>query len=558
MFACCALWWFAACANTAVGTDGGAVDAVSERVGGDAGVDALAPAMWPQPDPAAPRLIAPLSCTWHSSRRPTLRWALPPGVERVVVEVCADRPCQRVEHTLEVTGSSTRVPEELRPGAHFWRAFALVDGRRGAGSFTWEFRAPIRGTPADLAVATYVDVNGDGYGDALIPASSDTEAYTYVYFGGPSGLNRTPNQRLAYAIPKDIGDLNGDGFSDVILSRSWIEGEPLDPRRYARQVFLGSARGLVETSHTLEHPDFGTTLESGGAQLSSSLGDVNGDGYADVSTVNNLVVAIRGDRAWVHFGSRSGYDPRNSFEVAPPLPGLGVFGRIYPLGDFDGDNRPDFLLEGSRSATGFEPCVDFVVAGEHLQNPGTHARQLLPPPGYELGVVAITNRLRHCDLNRDGRAEVVLDSYRSGTARRLTFYTSVPGSGPIPPSRSVDGGELFSGGASLDVSCVPDLDGDGFNDLVGSRFPITDWWIRGSSTSTSAPEPVDNLSIHSKLSSRREATNDANGDGRADMLVTQPRVATVYAASSNGPPVEQYRLFVPMEPNATLNGFSLF
>jgi len=246
--------WVAACASTTAGTDGSAPDVVPQDAG-DAAVDRVAdapmPPLWPQPDPAAPRLIAPLSCTWHSSRRPTLRWERPAGVERVVVEVCADRPCQRVEHTLEASGDTVRVPEELRPGVHFWRAFALRDGQRGPASFTWEFRAPFRSAPNDLALASYVDVNGDGYGDAVLRAGAGHEDRrlstlgSYVFFGSARGPEPRPRQRLPHGVLYNVGDANGDGFSDVVIETGRQSGSDV---QLWQRVFLGSTTGLLETT----------------------------------------------------------------------------------------------------------------------------------------------------------------------------------------------------------------------------------------------------------------------------------------------------------------------
>ena len=70
------------------------------------------------------------------------------------------------------------------------------------------------------------------------------------------------------------GDVNGDGYSDVIVGAARYYSDT--GRVY---VYLGSANGLSPT------PTFTATGESFGSYFGTSVGtggDVNGDGYADV------------------------------------------------------------------------------------------------------------------------------------------------------------------------------------------------------------------------------------------------------------------------------------
>ncbi|MBK9226721.1 MAG: FG-GAP repeat protein [Ignavibacteria bacterium] len=80
------------------------------------------------------------------------------------------------------------------------------------------------------SVSTAGDVNGDGYSDVIIGAygftnSQSGEGAAFVYHGSASGLSLTSNwnaegnqvnANFGYSVTS-AGDVNGDGYSDVIV-----------------------------------------------------------------------------------------------------------------------------------------------------------------------------------------------------------------------------------------------------------------------------------------------------------------------------------------------------
>ena len=138
--------------------------------------------------------------------------------------------------------------------------------------------------------ATAGDVNGDGYADVIVGAyaydnGQTDEGRAYVYWGprpgspdrprGPPRATR-PSASFGWSVAT-AGDVNGDGYADVVVGALGYDNGQTDEGRAF--VYLGSATGPVAS------PAWTTESDQASAYLGYSVGtagDVNGDGYADV------------------------------------------------------------------------------------------------------------------------------------------------------------------------------------------------------------------------------------------------------------------------------------
>ena len=203
---------------------------------------------------------------------------------------------------------------------------STLDGTNG---FRLHGAAP--GDLTGVSVSGAGDVNGDGFEDLIIGAyAADQNGYdsgaAYVVFGRTdgfaptvdlSGLDGTNGFRLDGAAELDevgqsvseAGDVNGDGFDDVIVSTS--HGD-IDATGVAYVVFgqPGNFAANLDLS-TLDGTD-GFRLDGyagivDGDYSVSGVGDLNGDGYDDLIVGDNLATRTR---SW--FSATPAPSPRRS------------------------------------------------------------------------------------------------------------------------------------------------------------------------------------------------------------------------------------------------------
>jgi hypothetical protein len=270
------------------------------------------------------------------------------------------------------------------------------------------------GAAYGASVSTAGDVNGDGFSDVIVGAygydnGETNEGRAYVYHGSASGLSPTAawtgesNQvgaQYGFSV-STAGDVNGDGFSDVIVGAYLYDnGETNEGRAY---VYHGSASGLNTTAAWVTesnqaNAEYGRSV--------STAGDVNGDGYSDV-----IVGAYLYDNGETNEGAAFVYYGNSSTGIRSTLQQyqVGSSNIIGPHGRVTTDDQIRFSLfaKSPYGRTRGRLVYEYKATGDAFSgNPITNSTQSTGQGSFtSLGTTGTT-------LNHDVTGIPVFDNYR--------------------------------------------------------------------------------------------------------------------------------------------------
>ncbi len=274
-----------------------------------------------------------------------------------------------------------------------------------------------------------------------------------------------------------VGDLNGDGKADIAVAN---QGNSSVVSTVS--VLLSNNNGTFEPK--VDYP-------TGNNPRSVAIGDLNGDGKADLAVTNQGLVSATGGTVSVLLNNGNGtFAVKKDYQA-----GSGPWS--VAIGDLNGDGKEDLAVGGQNSYVSiylnnnnitFQPKVDYLVEGG-------------------------AQSLKIGDLNNDGRADLAMASIRSLSVMlnngngnfSKTYYTL--GSNY---TSSVAIGDL-NGDGKLDIAITNAL--GNHNGIVINSFLVSIFLNNGNGTfATKVDYPTG-------ISPSSVAIGDLNGDTKLDLAI---------------------------------------
>lgn len=405
-------------------------------------------------------------------------------------------------------------------GSHFTAAYRTYDGTMVNAQLGY-------------AVHTCGDVNGDGVSELLlgIPEHGGLGRIG-AYHGGPDVLTppTTPSwtqqpdvvNALMGASVDQAGDVNGDGFADVIIGV---------PGMNEARVHLGSPTGLLSTYWSAN----GSTVDEEFGYSVSSAGDVNGDGYSDVIIGAYRFDSFRG-RAYVYLGSPTGLGAAYHWRVTGATAAGRFGGSVSCAGDVNGDGYSDIIVGAYHengmgavyayhgSPTGLSTTASWTIAGTQLAE--------------DHGSVVTSGG----DVDADGYDDVLVGAQRHdegglGQCGAVYLYRGT-GVGLLTTPSWVQYGDKAGAEFGYDISFAGDVNGDGFSDVIIGAYQYNNgeasegrsYVYHGSLTGLGASPvwAVESDFPGAYWGSSASCAGDVNGDGYGDVIVGGYRYAQAY------------------------------
>ena len=373
------------------------------------------------------------------------------------------------------------------------------------------------------------EICGDGIDQNCEGTDADCAFGSAFGLAGATGRVDGPSASAWAGRGLDAGDMDGDGLADLLVGAMGYDGG---------RGIAGLTSGPIVGTHTFGEGATLTSPEaSGGAGRDVAVGDVDGDGLADLFVGIPYDSAVApGGGAYLVYGPVRG--ARSLGEADASVLGAGsseLAGHSLDLGDLDGDGAADLVVgvyaERTLSEGGGAVFVTYgAVTGEITTTDADGALLGSGDPGYA-GHMVRAGR----DLTGDGVGDLLVtavgDTGLAPPSGGLVYLAEGPLVGVL---EGEDAWATFAGEAARDYAgqglAAGDLDGDGRDDLlvgapgadgnagvayavfapVPGAFALADAdarWLGGRS---------------GRYAGSALAAGDLDGDGAADLLLGAP------------------------------------
>jgi len=381
--------------------------------------------------------------------------------------------------------------------------FSAADGFRVIGAAA--------GHSFGYSIGSAGDINGDGVDDLIVGApGADGIGSAFVVYGAAGGLGNIDLATLtaaqgfrvtgvspgdsAGASVNSAGDINGDGFDDLVVGAQWVDANGLYNAGQAYVIYGGSNLASIDLATMTPDQGFrltGTADYDSIGRSVSSAGDINGDGIDDFA-----VAGVRGThaKAFIVYGQEDNFDDINLADFTPTqgftITGTSDFDSggfaVTRAGDVNGDGFDDIILGDSsaRQPGRHYAGESYVIYGNDTGHTNVDLDNLLPAQGfrimgafeYDFSGSSVSSA---GDINGDGFDDILIGAPAANPSDRsdagiayVIFGSDAPTNIDLRHLTVEDGFKIAGDSAGFfagaRVSSAGDLNHDGYDDLMVS------------------------------------------------------------------------------------------
>ncbi|MGN1155042.1 MAG: S8 family serine peptidase [Agathobacter sp.] len=355
------------------------------------------------------------------------------------------------------------------------------------------------------------DVNGDGRSDIILSRNNDGKRALTVYLGKSDGSFMEPTttkstRNFFYDDPAFVGDFNGDGLTDIVIHWS---------KRNYRQllVYISKGDGTFYEGVNLESTRFHDPLQFPCTFL---VADVNGDGKDDFivhyrtleGKRNALVYVGTASAPYLLDATTNALESNNTYIENDP-----VF-----VGDFNGDGYSDMLVHwvnflGKRQLLIYKGNSDGTFnTGVNLSSTRDHKPETYPTKFFV------------ADVNGDGKDDFVVH-FKNDNGKRCNLVYKGKENGSYLSDASTNALTSTNNYVESDPVFIGDVNGDGRDDMIvqwansSKKRQLLVYTAKEDGTYNAGVNYSTSNTHNANLYAGKFLVGDVNGDGRDDFIV---------------------------------------
>lgn len=316
----------------------------------------------------------------------------------------------------------------------------------------------------------------------------------------PFELNDPSPANFPFQTPEIIGDINNDGFGDLVFNSYAADERTPDPMD-------GINKSLIITD--IHNPDSCLVLYG---SIIKGIQDYNGDGYDDLLDIKQKII---------HFGSANGLSG-DSLIIDYPHP-LSYNTILYYAGDISNDGRSELFI-------GENNFLDTI----YLYSGPDYSPIIMEFPYFRFD--ENNSIFTYYDYDQDGEKEFAISNYDyTDNKRKVNWYQFDTINNTLISENEISLDDLHDLSTHF-PNCFADLNGDGYPDIATTYYSVEDQYCLEVHFGQ-AESPYFSNSFEIKVGNSTRlfyVAGDLNNDGADDWYSkSHADTAVIYCGNPN-------------------------